>query len=195
MIRKILAGMAMLALTLSAGTPSTTAAEVGADGLHKQPWFSVTFKDIREDMGAAKEAGKRLVLIFEQRGCIYCRKMHEVLLADPKIAAYIKANFMVVRLNMFGDEDVTDLDGKQLTEKTAARRWGLLFTPTLMFMPEVAPKGGTAAEAAVAKMPGAFGKNTFLHLFQWVREKGYEKKEHFQKYHARRLNEERAARK
>ena len=34
-------------------------------------------------------------------------------------------------------------------------------------------------------MPGAFGKGTFLDMFNWVREKGYEGDEHFQKYHAR----------
>ena len=49
-------------------------AVIGEDGLHKQPWFSVTFKDIREDLETAKEADKRLALIVEQRGCLYCKK-------------------------------------------------------------------------------------------------------------------------
>ena len=40
-----------------------------------------------------------------------------------------------------------------------------------------------------AVMPGAFGKWTFLNMFKWVREKGYEGEEHFQKYHARIINE------
>jgi thioredoxin-related protein len=177
----------MMVLVFAAGS---VRAEVGPDGLHKQDWFSVTFKDVRDDIETARKAGKRLVLVFEQRGCIYCRKMHEELLADPKVRDYIKANYMVVQINMFGDEEITDIDGKQLTEKTAARRWGVLFTPTVLFMPETAPKTGTAADAAVSKMPGAFGKNTFLHMFQWVREKGYEGDEHFQKYHARRLMED-----
>ena len=42
-------------------------------------------------------------------------------------------------------------------------------------------------------MPGAFGKWTTLDMFRWVHEKGYEGDEHFQKYHARKLNEARAA--
>ena len=41
-------------------------------------------------------------------------------------------------------------------------------------------------------MPGAFGKWTFLNMFRWVHEKGYEGDEHFQKYHARIINELRA---
>jgi thioredoxin-related protein len=169
------------------------AVEIGEDGLHKQPWFSLTFKDVAEDIQAANEEGKRLVLIFEQRGCIYCKKMHEELFSDAEVADYISANFKVVQYNMFGDEEVTDLDGEVLTEKTAARKWGYVFTPTLVFLPEEVPEGMTTAEAAVATMPGAFGKWTFLNMFRWVREKGYDTNEHFQKYHARIINELRAS--
>lgn len=58
-----------------------------------------------------------------------------------------------------------------------------------MFLPDEVPSEGTVSEAAVATMPGAFGKWTFLNMFRWVQEKGYEGDEHFQKYHARIINE------
>ncbi len=180
-------------LMVAALGPGPALAAVGEDGLHKEDWFSLTFKDVREDIAAAKEAGKRLVLVFEQRGCIYCAKMHETILSDPEVSDFIKAHYMVVQYNLFGDEEVVDLDGQALTEKTAARRWGVLYTPTMLFMPETAPKDGTVATAAVATMPGAFGKWTFLNMFRWVSEKGYEGEEHFQKYHARIIEELRAA--
>lgn len=183
---KTLISAGLVALALTTGVP---AAELGDDGLHKEDWFALTFKDVAEDIETARENGKRLAIVFEQRGCIYCAKMHEELLADPEVAGYIKENFSVVQFNMFGDEEVTDLDGETLTEKTAARKWRVVFTPTILFMPEEAPDDMTAGEAAVASMPGAFGKNTFLHMFQWVNEKGYETDEHFQKYHARKLEE------
>jgi thioredoxin-related protein len=167
-------------------------AETGDDGLHKEPWFSMTFRDIGEDIAAAKSEGKRLAIIFEQRGCIYCKEMHEKLLSDPEVRDYIKANFMVVQYNMFGDEEVTDLDGEKLTEKTAARKWGYVFTPTIIFLPEE-PTNNPVSKAAVATMPGAFGKWTFLNMFRWVREKGYETDEHFQVYHARIIKQLREA--
>ncbi|QKV17580.1 thioredoxin fold domain-containing protein [Oricola thermophila] len=182
------AGVLLLALAGPAA-----AAEIGDDGLHKEDWFSITFKDVAEDIETAADEGKRLVLIFEQRGCIYCRAMHEQILSDPEVSDFIKANFKVVQYNMFGDEEVTDLDGDVLTEKTAARKWGYVFTPTIVFLPEEAPEGVSVAEAAVATMPGAFGKWTFLNMFRWVHEKGYEGDEHFQKYHARIINELREA--
>lgn len=189
MPRLALAFVAFLFAAFASG-----ASEVGDDGLHKEAWFSDTFRDVAEDMATARAAGKRLAIVFEQRGCIYCAQMHEKILSDPEVADFIKANYMVVQYNMFGDTEVTDLDGEQLTEKTAARKWGFVFTPTIVFLPEDAPaERKTAAQAAVAIMPGAFGKWTFLNMFRWVREKGYETDEHFQKYHARIINELRAA--
>jgi thioredoxin-related protein len=187
MLKRLLPVLAALVLAAPA-----YAVTLGDDGLHKQDWFAITFRDIAEDIEAANEEGKRLVIVFEQRGCIYCRKMHEELLSDPEVADFIKQHFKVVQYNMFGDEEVTDLDGDVLSEKTAARKWGYVFTPTLVFLPDEVPDGVTVRDAAVATMPGAFGKWTFLNMFRWVNEKGYETDEHFQKYHARIIEELRA---
>ena len=181
-----------LLLLKSTALPAASA-EVGEDGLHKEDWFTITFRDIAEDIADAKAQGKRLAITFEQRGCIYCREMHETILADPEVRDYIKANFMMVQYNMFGDEEVTDLDGETLTEKSAARKWGYVFTPTIVFLPEEAVEGVPVATAAVATMPGAFGKWTFLNMFRWVNEKGYEGEEHFQTYHARIIQQLRDA--
>lgn len=181
----LIAALAILPLVFAA---PASAAEVGEDGLHKEPWLSITFKDMEEDLAAANDAGKRLVIMFEQRGCIYCKKMHEEVFSDPEIAKFISDNFMVVQMNLFGDEEVTDFDGESLPEKEMAKRWGVVFTPTILFMPEAAPEGA-AGPAAVAVMPGAFGKGTTRNMFAWVLEKGYEGEEHFQKYHARKLSE------
>lgn len=172
---------------------SASGATLGEDGLHKQPWLTVTFRDVAEDVAAAEAAGKRLALIIEQRGCIYCKKLHETVLSDPKISKFINENFVVVQYNMFGDEEVIDTDGETLTEKTAIRKWGLAFTPTIVFLPEAAIKGKNTKELAVLVMPGAFGPRTSLHAFEWVKNKGYTGEEGFQKYHARRLMEERPA--
>ena len=172
---------------------SASAAELGDDGLHKQDWFSITFRDIGEDIQTAKDDGKRLVLVFEQIGCIYCRELHEKVLIDPAVKKYLQENFMIVQYNLYGDEEVMDTDGEALTEKTAARKWGVLFTPTIMFMPEEPVKGKTVKDAAVAVMPGFFRKGTFLDMFTWVNEKGYQSAETFQEFHARRIRERKAA--
>ncbi|XYK79559.1 MAG: thioredoxin family protein [Labrenzia sp.] len=188
-MHEIIKSFAAAAVCLTLSHTAGRAANLGEDGLHKQPWFTITFKDIAEDIETASDEGKRLALVFEQRGCIYCKAMHEKLLSDPEVTDYIKEHFMVVQYNMFGDEEVIDIDGEELTEKTAARKWGYVFTPTIVFLPDEIPEDGTVADSAVATMPGSFGKWTFLNMFRWVNEKGYESDEHFQKYHARIINE------
>jgi thioredoxin-related protein len=80
-----------------------------------------------------------------------------------------------------------------LPEKNAVRKWRVLFTPTILFLPEEADGSLDTAQAAVAAMPGAFSKGTFLDMFTWVREKLYETDEDFQRYHARRIRERAAA--
>ena len=169
------------------------AAEIGDDGLYKQDWFSVTFRDLSEDLESANDEGKRLVMFFEQRGCIYCKEVHEKVLSDPEVRDFIESNFMVVQYNLYGDEEVVDFDGEMMTEKTAARKWGVLFTPTILFMPEQAADSKSAQELAVAIMPGAFRKGTFLDMFKWVHQKGYAGDEGFQQYHARSIREREAA--
>lgn len=185
-MRKIIAAAIALVLSLSAA-----AAELGDDGLHKAPWMRDTFKDLREDLAEANAEGKRLLLMFEQRGCIYCDKMHEEVFPREEIAQMLNERYFVVQLNLHGDIEVTDFDGEVGTEKQMARKWGMLFTPTLMFMPEEVPEDVAAPQAAVATMPGAFGPGTTLDMLTWVVEKRYENQEgeDFQRYHARMIQE------
>ena len=66
------------------------ASQMGDDGLHKAPWMRETFKDLREDLEDANLEGKRLLLLIEQRGCVYCRTMHEQVFADPEVKALLE---------------------------------------------------------------------------------------------------------
>lgn len=167
------------------------AAELGDDGLHKASWMRDTFKDLGEDLAEANDEGKRLLVMFEQRGCIYCTKMHEEVFSKANVADYITENYFVVQLNLHGDIDVTDFDGETLSEKAMARKWGILFTPTMMFIDKQVAEGKTAPQAAVASMPGAFGPGTTLDMLTWVVEERYalDGNEDFQRYHARRIQE------
>lgn len=176
------------ALAIGLAAAPALAVEIGDDGLHKPDWLRETFKDIREDLAEANAEGLRLLLIVEQRGCIYCTEMHEKVFTDPAVEALIRDNYFVVQMNLFGDVPVTDLDGTTLPEKEMAVRWGVMFTPTLIFLPETVEEGQTVADAAVAQMPGAFGKGTTEALLTWVRDHGYESGEHFQKYLAERMS-------
>lgn len=178
----VTSSIAVLAATMAA------AATLDDAGLHEEPWIHETFKDLREDLADANTAGKRLLILVEQRGCSYCKQMHEEVFSQPDIAASLTDDYYVIRLNMFGDVEVTDFDGTALPEKDMVMRWGLMFTPTIMFMPEEVPSDTTAAKASVATMPGAFAEGTTRALLKWVKGKHYESGQNFQKYVAEQVN-------
>jgi|TARA_X000000368_G_scaffold102171_1_gene78883 thioredoxin-related protein len=192
---KLLKTVIILSFIYFVAPVSAFAAQIGDDGLHKQSWMRDTFKDLREDLDEANLEGKRLVLMFEQRGCVYCSKMHKDVYSREKVSNYIDENFFVVQLNLHGDLEVTDFDGEILSEKAMARKWSILFTPTVLYLPEEVGEGLTATQAAVSFMPGAWSAATTIDMLTWVKEERYllDNGEDFQRYHARRFNERKAA--
>ena len=129
MIAKLARLLAVLA-SLAISGPTVAADKLSDDGLHIQPFFLISLLDLRDDLREAHESGKRFAVVWEQRGCPYCRDMHEVNFAMPPIADYVRDNFVMVQLNLHGSRDVTDFDGQVLPEKDLARKWGVVFTPT-----------------------------------------------------------------
>ena len=124
---------------------------------------------------AVSAGGKRLALLWELDGCPYCRELHLVNFAMPKIRDYVEANFEIVQMDLRGARQTVDFDGKEMTESELASRNGVRFTPTLQFFPETVAEtaGRTGKEAEVARMAGYFRPNHFLSMFRYVREKRY----------------------
>src|SRR5689334_24227963 len=95
------------------------------DGLYKEPWFLESFLDLADDLEGAGKEGKRFVIMWELRGCPYCKETHFVNFSQPRIADYVKANFEVLQLNIIGSRKVTDFDGQELSEKAMAAKYGV----------------------------------------------------------------------
>ena len=149
-----------------------------------QEWFHDSFLDLSEDLQEAQEQGKRLVIFWEQRGCPYCKRAHEINLRIPTMVKYIEKNFVVLQLNLWGDREVTDFDGEKLSEKKLAEKYSILFTPTLQFFPENLEKvaGQKGSDAEVVRIPGYFKPFHFFFLFHYAFDKGYEKQPSFQRW-------------
>ncbi|MCB1357641.1 MAG: thioredoxin family protein [Maritimibacter sp.] len=178
----LLRRFAALAL-LGLATPTFAEIPIGEDGLHKPDWVRETFLDLRDDLAEANQEGKRLLIIAEQRGCIYCKKMHEEVFPIASIDKLIRENFFVVQINIYGDKEVTDFDGTTLSEKDMAVRWGVIFTPTMLFMPEDVPEDVIAPRGAVAFLPGAFEPRMAHALFTWIKDKAYLTEPQLQRYY------------
>lgn len=176
-------------------TEPRVAAALTDDGIHHQSWFQLSFLDLREDFRDAKAAGKRFAVLFEQRGCPYCAKMHTEVLSQRYINDYVRQNFTVLQLNLWGAREVTDFDGTVLTERALAERWGVIFTPTIVFFKDdlagLEGKWGRELEA-IERLPLSYGRDTFYDLFVWVRLKVYARDRNFQRFHIARVAERQA---
>lgn len=152
----------------------TAAAILTDDGIYRQPWFLDSFLDLSEDLTEAAEAGKRFAVMWEQKGCPYCQETHLVNFAKPEIQDFVRNNFAILQLNIFGSRRVTDFDGEELEERALARKSGVAFTPTIQFFPDDATQvGGGGKAAEVTRMPGYLRPPHFLAMFKFVREKAY----------------------
>lgn len=123
----------------------TGAAAPGDDGLFHEPWFVESFLDLGEDQAAATDAGRRLAVLWELRGCPLCRRLHETTLADPRVVDAIRSRLDVVLLDIIGARPVTPPDGPPMPERSLARSWGVHGTPTLNVL---ARPGETLPDAA-----------------------------------------------
>jgi thioredoxin-related protein len=172
--RNLLIGAASLALLGRArAEPILT-----DDGLYKEPWFLESFLELGDDLESAHKEGKRFVVMWELKGCPYCKETHFVNFARADVSDYIKANFEVLQLNIIGSRKVTDFDGAELSEKELASKYNVRYTPTFQFFPERAGplKALAPDKREVARAPGYMRPDDFLAMFRFVREKAYDGK-------------------
>jgi len=161
---------------LLAGASARAEAVLSEDGLYREPWFVESFLEIGDDLDQAARRGKRFAVMWELRGCPYCRETHLVNLARPDIAAFVREHFDVLQLNVVGSRKVTDFDGSELGEKQLAARYGVRFTPTIQFFPTGAAglKDKEPAKREVTRITGYLRPDDFLAMFRYVQEQAYE---------------------
>ena len=108
---------------------------------------------------------------------------------------YVRENFTIVQLDLWGAREVADFDGTVLQERALAERWGVIFTPTIVFFKDdlagLEGKWGRELEA-IERLPLSYGRDTFYDLFVWVRHKLYERDRSFQRFHISRIAEREA---
>ena len=163
-------------LALAAG-PARAAAVMTDDGFYREDWFLDSFLELADDLKSTAAAGKQLAVMWEQRGCPYCRETHLVNFAQKDIETYIRGHFEVIELNLHGSRIVTDFDGKKLGEKQLAAKYGVRGTPTIQFFPD---RGADLAamparEREVNRIQGYLAPKDFIRMFAFVADHAYER--------------------
>ena len=176
-LASFLAGSVANGLGLLDLNPARAGAVLGDDGLYRQPWFLESFLELVDDLAGASEKKKRFAIMWELRGCPYCKQTHLVNFAKPEIENFIKDRFEVLQLNIIGSREVTDFDGEKLSEKRLAEKYGVRYTPTFQFFSDnvtgLARK--KTREREVARAQGYLEPRDFLAMFRFVVERAYEK--------------------
>lgn len=129
----------VLAATLSAQPVWAEAQKgqfFGGKSTEYPAWFKESFLHLKDDIADATAANKRLIVIFHQDNCPYCNALVERNLAQKDIEDLMRSRFEVVAINMWGDRELTNLDGRHMTEKDFAASLKVQFTPTILFFDE-----------------------------------------------------------
>ena len=177
--RLLLAGLAAGGLGPWSGGAAQAEAVMTDDGFYREPWFLESFLELADDLAAAAENKKRFTVMWELRGCPYCRETHLVNFAKPEIASYIRERFEILQLNIIGSREVTDFDGEKLTEKRFAQKYGVRGVPVFQFFPDSAAGLSDKAprDREVARGQGYIEPQPFLDMFRFVADRAYEKGE------------------
>jgi thioredoxin-related protein len=174
--RALMMASGSLALVGAAAAPARAAAVMTDDGFYREDWFLDSFLDLADDLKSTAAAGKQLAIIWEQRGCPYCRDTHLINFARKDIETFVRDHFELVEADLHGSRIVTDFDGKQLGEKQLAAKYGVHGTPTIQFFSDRSDLAGKAPrEREVNRILGYLPPKDFMRMFAFVAERAYER--------------------
>jgi len=81
-------------------------------------FFDQSLGDFSEELTMAREEGKQGILImFEQDECPFCHRMKRQVLNQPEVQDYFKQHFLIFSVDIEGDLEITDFQGRQVTQK------------------------------------------------------------------------------
>ena len=145
--------------------PSVFSQPTTIDGFHQQDWFHETSFDLQKDIETAENNNKTLTLLWEQKGCHYCEKMHKTVFQREDIVELIKNEFLVVQMDYWGEREFRNFDGEMITEAEMARNYFVRGTPTTMFFDDIGD--------VLFRMPGYGEPPVFKAAFRYVHERAY----------------------
>lgn len=98
-------------------------------------FFDQTLGDFSEELQVAKEQHKQgILLFFEMDECPFCHRMKTTILNKPEVAAYFRKHFLIYPVDVEGDIEITDFDGKVTTMKDFAfKQHRVRATPVIAF--------------------------------------------------------------
>ena len=99
-------------------------------------FFNETWGDFKEELAHAREQGKQGILIFfEMDECPFCHYMKKNVLNQSEVQDYYRKHFLNFAVDIEGDVDMVDLQGKPTRQKDFAfKEFRVRATPVIMFI-------------------------------------------------------------
>jgi thioredoxin-related protein len=98
------------------------------------PWFRLSFLNLPDELRELTAFNKRgLIVYFGQEYCPYCKAMLETNFGSRDIEQYTRRNFDVLSIDIHGQKRVTDLTGREMSERDFSDQEKVNLTPTLVF--------------------------------------------------------------
>ena len=148
-------------------------------------FFNETWGNFQEELQNAREQGKKGIMIFfEMDECPFCHYMKTNVLNQPEVQDYFRKHFLLFTVDLEGDVEITNLQGKQMRQKDFAFRENRVrATPVIVFY----DLDGKPVHRHTGRTAGV---KEFMWMGQYVAE-GIYKKQSFIRYKKMRRHESR----
>lgn len=140
---------------------------LGAKHFDVPDWFKQSFLEISDDAMEAGDDDKHVLLFFHLEACPYCDTLLEENFRGDANKENIQSRFDAIDINIKGDREVVFNDELTLTEKDLAKRLGVQYTPTVMFI--------TPDNKVALRLNGYRSRPEFQHALSYVSDSAYTK--------------------
>ena len=125
----------IVVITLLLGAFVQTAAIAEAENDPYKYFFNETWGDFKEELDNARQQDKKGILIFfEMDECPFCHYMKMNVLNQPEVQAFYRENFLNFTVDIEGDVEITNMQGKVIKQKDFAFRENRVrATPVIAF--------------------------------------------------------------
>ena len=125
--------IAVITLLVSVLFQSVVIAETEKDPY--KYFFNETWGDFKEELENARQQQKKGILIFfEMDECPFCHYMKMNVLNQPEVQAFYRENFLNFSVDIEGDVEITNMQGKVTKQKDFAFRENRVrATPVIAF--------------------------------------------------------------
>ncbi len=126
------------------------------------------WKNFNEGISEAKKSGKKILIDVYTDWCKWCKEMDKNTYADKNISAYLKKNFVIIKLNAEGTEKIM-YEGQSMTPQEFAQGMGVDGYPATLFLKNDGK--------VITLLPGYSKPDQFIHVLTFISDNQYLKKQ------------------